>query len=36
MVRVDRLELLGSKRDNQEASANFGGGGQMADEEIPF
>jgi len=35
VVRVDRLELLGSKRDNQEAAGNFGGG-QASDEEIPF
>ena len=34
VVRVDRLELLGSKRDNQEASGSFGG--QASDEEIPF
>ena len=35
VVRVDRLELLGSKRDNQEAAGNFGGS-QASDEEIPF
>ena len=35
VVRVDRLELLGSKRDNQESSGSFGGG-QASDEEIPF
>ena len=34
VVRVDRLELLGSKRDNQEAAGSFGG--QPSDEEIPF
>ena len=34
VVRVDRLELLGSKRDNQEAAGSFGG--QTSDEEIPF
>ena len=34
VVRVDRLELLGSKRDNQEAAGSFGG--QASDEEIPF
>ena len=34
VVRVDRLELLGSKRDNQEAAGNFGG--QVSDEDIPF
>ena len=32
--RVDRLELLGSKRDNQESGGNFGG--QASDEDIPF
>jgi single-strand DNA-binding protein len=34
VIRVDRLELLGSKRDNQESSGNFGG--QASDEDIPF
>ena len=34
VVRVDRLELLGSKRDNQESTGSFGG--QASDEEIPF
>ena len=34
VVRVDRLELLGSKRDNQEATGSFGG--QASDEDIPF
>ena len=34
VVRVDRLELLGSKRDNQEAAGSFGG--QASDEDIPF
>ena len=34
VVRVDRLELLGSKRDNQEAAGGFGG--QASDEDIPF
>ena len=35
VVRVDRLELLGSKRDNQEATGSFGGG-SPSDEEVPF
>ena len=35
VVRVDRLELLGSKRDNEAASGSFGGN-QASDEEIPF
>jgi single-strand DNA-binding protein len=34
VVRVDRLELLGSKRDNDAASAGFGG--SPSDEEVPF
>ena len=38
VVRVDRLELLGSKRDNE--SNNFSKGGSLdgspSDEEIPF
>jgi single-strand DNA-binding protein len=34
VIRVDRLELLGSKRDNQESGGNFGG--QASDEDIPF
>ena len=34
VIRVDRLELLGLKRDNQESGGNFGG--QAADEDIPF
>ena len=34
VVRVDRLELLGSKRDNQEAAGSFGG--QASEEDIPF
>ena len=36
VVRVDRLELLGSKRDNEEAAGSFGGGSGGSDEEIPF
>jgi len=41
VVRVDRLELLGSKRDN-EAGGGYGGGsgsfggGSPSDEEVPF
>ena len=41
VVRVDRLELLGPKRDN-EAGGGFGGGGgsfgggSPSDEEMPF
>ena len=34
VIRVDRLELLGSKRDNQDSGGNFGG--QASDEDIPF
>ncbi len=34
VVRVDRLELLGSKHDSQEAAGSFGG--QASDEDIPF
>ncbi|BEV35497.1 single-stranded DNA-binding protein [Synechococcus sp. M16CYN] len=35
VIRVDRLELLSSKRDNQEArGSNFGD--QALEEEIPF
>ena len=33
VVRVDRLELLGSKRDSEQNS-NFGGGAN--DEDVPF
>ena len=40
VVRVDRLELLGSKRDNEAGSGNFGGGnfggGAPSEEEVPF
>jgi single-strand DNA-binding protein len=40
VIRVDRLELLGSKRD-AEAGGGFGGsggfgGGEPSDEEVPF
>ena len=38
--RVDRLELLGSRRDNEAAaSGGFGGGfggGEPSEEEVPF
>jgi single-strand DNA-binding protein len=36
---VDRLELLGSRRDGEAAGGNFGGGfggGEPSDEEVPF
>ena len=41
VVRVDRLELLGSRRDNEAgASSGFGGGGfgggEPSEEEVPF
>ncbi|MFM7264832.1 MAG: single-stranded DNA-binding protein [Cyanobium sp.] len=40
VVRVDRLELLGSRRDNEAAtSGSFGGGfggGEPSEEEVPF
>jgi len=38
VVRVDRLELLGSKRDAESNSFNSGSanGGGPSDEEIPF
>jgi single-strand DNA-binding protein len=40
VVRVDRLELLGSKRDSEAAaSGGFGGGfsgGEPSEEEVPF
>jgi single-strand DNA-binding protein len=40
VVRVDRLELLGSRRDNEAAaSGGFGGGfggGEPSEEEVPF
>ncbi len=35
VVRVDRLELLGSKRDSEAGSGGFGGG-SPSDEEVPF
>jgi single-strand DNA-binding protein len=39
VIRVDRLELLGSKRD-AEAGGSFSGGGfgggEPSDEEVPF
>jgi single-strand DNA-binding protein len=35
VVRVDRLELLGSRRD-AEAGSFGGGGGSPSDEEVPF
>ena len=39
VIRVDRLELLGSKRD-AEAGGGYGGGGgfggEPTDEEVPF
>jgi single-strand DNA-binding protein len=38
VVRVDRLELLGSKRDSE--AGGFGGGasfgGEPSEEEVPF
>jgi single-strand DNA-binding protein len=41
VVRVDRLELLGSKRDSEAAASGgfgggFGGGGEPSEEEVPF
>ena len=41
VVRVDRLELLGSKRDNEGGGYGGGGGGSFgggtpSDEEVPF
>ena len=35
VVRVDRLELLGSKRDSQDSGGGFGGG-SPSEEEVPF
>jgi single-strand DNA-binding protein len=40
VIRVDRLELLGSKRD-AEGGGSFGGGGnygggEPSEEEVPF
>ena len=37
VIRVDRLELLGSKRDAEGGSFGGGfGGGEPSDEEVPF
>jgi single-strand DNA-binding protein len=39
VIRVDRLELLGSKRDAEGGGAFGGGGGfggEPTDEEVPF
>ena len=40
VVRVDRLELLGSKRDGDQGGAGFAGagygGGEPSEEEVPF
>jgi single-strand DNA-binding protein len=39
VVRVDRLELLGSKRDSEAAGGMGGGGfggGEPSEEEVPF
>ena len=40
VIRVDRLELLGSKRDSEAMASNFGGssfgGGEPTEEEVPF
>jgi single-strand DNA-binding protein len=46
VVRVDRLELLGSKRDSDQGGAGFSGGGfasgggygggEPSEEEVPF
>ena len=41
VVRVDRLELLGSKRDSESGAGAFGGGnsfggGSASDEDVPF
>jgi single-strand DNA-binding protein len=40
VIRVDRLELLGSKRDADQGGAGFGGGGygggEPSEEEVPF
>ena len=35
VVRVDRVELLGSKRDSEAGSGGFAGG-SPSDEEVPF
>jgi single-strand DNA-binding protein len=40
VIRVDRLELLGSKRDAAAGAGNFAGGGygggEPSEEEVPF
>jgi single-strand DNA-binding protein len=40
VIRVDRLELLGSKRDAEASGSYSGGGGfgggEPSDEEVPF
>jgi single-strand DNA-binding protein len=38
VIRVDRLELLGSKRDAEGGGFSSGGGfgGEPTDEEVPF
>ena len=39
VIRVDRLELLGSKRDAEAAGGGYGGGsfgGEPTEEEVPF
>jgi single-strand DNA-binding protein len=40
VVRVDRLELLGSKRDGDQGGGGFTGGGygggEPSEEEVPF
>jgi single-strand DNA-binding protein len=36
VVRVDRLELLGSRRDNEAAASGGFGGGEPSEEEVPF
>ncbi|HBH73917.1 MAG TPA: single-stranded DNA-binding protein, partial [Synechococcales bacterium UBA10510] len=40
VIRVDRLELLGSKRDPAAGGGNFAGGGygggEPSEEEVPF
>ena len=40
VIRVDRLELLGSKRDGEAGGSGFGGGGfgggEPSEEEVPF
>jgi single-strand DNA-binding protein len=36
VVRVDRLELLGSRRDNESGAAAGFGGGEPSEEEVPF